>query len=118
MDMRIWILSTPVDGVEIDLWIVMQVGEMRSPGRWLIGLGFLPVGFRAGVMNRVLSPWQHNDVLQDVAIWGRKRYRSRPRLARSDGEIMPFRYYCAQFYPQLLDAAAEAPPVAVEEPVG
>ena len=117
MDMRIWILSTPVDGVEIDLWIVMQVGEMRSPGRWLIGLGFLPVRFRAGVMNRVLSPWQHNDVLQDVAIWGRKRYRSRPRLARSDGEIMPFRYYCAQFYPQLLDAA-EAPPVAVEEPVG
>jgi len=28
----------------------------------------------------------------------RKRYQSRPRLCRSDGEIMAFRDYCAQFY--------------------
>ena len=100
LDMRIWILAVPVDGVEIELWIVMQVGEIRSPGRWLVGLGFLPVKFRAPIMNKFLAPFQHNDVLQDVVIWGRKRHRTRPRLARSDGEIMPFRYYCAQFYPE------------------
>ena len=117
MDMRIWILATPVDGVVIDMWIVMQVAGLRKPGRWLAGLGFLPVKFRAPVMNRFLAPFQHSDVLQDVVIWGRKRHRTRPRLARSDGEIMPFRYYCAQFYPKHPDAA-DVQAGAVEEPVG
>ena len=36
--------------------------------------------------------------VQDVIIWSRKQYRSRPRLCRSDGKIMSFRAYCAQFY--------------------
>ena len=109
MDLRIWILATPVDGALIDLWIIMQVGELGRPRRWVAGLGFLPVKFRASVMNKLLSPMQHKDVLQDVVIWGRKRYRSRPRLARSDGEIMPFRYYCAQFYPGPEDAEEPLP---------
>lgn len=109
LDMRIWILATPVDGVEIDMWIVMQVAEMRRPRRWLAGLRFLPVKLRAPVMNRFLAPFQHSDVLQDVVIWGRKQYQPRPRLARSDGEIMPFRAYCAQFYPGSQDAEDPLP---------
>ena len=50
-------------------------------------------------MNKLMATFQHKDVMQDVVIWSRKRYRPRPRLCRSDGEIMPFRTYCAQFYP-------------------
>ena len=38
-------------------------------------------------------------MLQDVPIWSSKQYRSRPKLARSDGEIRQYRAYCAQFYP-------------------
>ena len=117
MDIRIWILATPVDGVEIDMWIVMQIADLRKPRRWLFGLGFLPVKVRAPLMNKFLAPFQHSDVLQDVIIWGRKRYRTRPRLARSDGEIMPFRYYCAQFYPGHLDTE-DVQAGAVEETVG
>ncbi|MDE2900473.1 MAG: Rieske 2Fe-2S domain-containing protein [Chloroflexota bacterium] len=98
MDVRIWVLATPVDGVLIDLWIIIQIGDLRKPRRWIAGLGFLPVKLRSKVMSKFLTPFQHKDVLQDVVIWSRKRYRSRPRLARSDGEIMPFRHYCAQFY--------------------
>ena len=104
VDMRLWILATPVDGKLIDLSLVSQAREIRKPRRWIAGLGFLPVRFRAPVFNRFVSRFQRGDVMQDVAIWSRKRYVSRPRLCRSDGEIMPFRYYCAQFYPDISDS--------------
>ena len=98
MDMRLWILSTPVDGTLIDLSVVIQVREIRAPNRRIVGLAFLPRRLRAPVLTRFLAPLQHKDVLQDVVIWSRKQYRPRPRLCRSDGEIMQFRAYCAQFY--------------------
>ena len=100
MDMRLWVLATPVDGTLIDLSLVSQVREIRGPKRWIGGLGFLPVKLRAPLMNRFIASQQERDVRQDVIIWSRKRYRSLPRLSRSDGEIMTFRAYCAQFYPE------------------
>ena len=108
MDMRLWILATPVDGTLIDFTIVSQVKEIRKPKRWIAGLGFLPVKLRAPIMNKFIVGFQRHDVLQDVIIWSRKRYEPRPRLCRSDGEIMPFRAYCAQFYPAPRDSADNA----------
>ena len=99
MDMRLWVLATPVDGTLIDMSLVSQVKEIRSPKRLIAGLGFLPVRMRAPLLNKFMAAQQKHDVLQDVVIWSRKQYVSRPRLCRSDGKIMPFRYYCAQFYP-------------------
>ena len=99
MDVRLWVLATPVDGTLIDLSLVSQVRELRSPRRWIAGLGFLPTRLRAPVMNRFIASQQLQDVFQDVVIWSRKRYLSRPRLCRSDGEITTFRTYCRQFYP-------------------
>ena len=98
MDLRLWVLATPVDGTLIDLTLVSQVREIRNPKRMFAGLGFLPTKMRAPIMNKFISSQQREDVLQDVVIWSRKQYRSRPRLCRSDGKIMPFRAYCAQFY--------------------
>ena len=103
--MRLWILATPVDGTMIDLSVVSQVGEVREPNRRILGLGFLPVRLRAPIMNRFMAKLQQHDVLQDVPIWSAKQYRSRPKLARSDGEIRQFRAYSSQFYP---DEPAEA----------
>ena len=105
MEMRLWVLATPVDGTLIDLTLVSQVREIRSPGRLIAGLGFLPVGWRAPLINKFMASQQKDDVQQDVVIWSNKQYRSRPRLCRSDGKIMPFRYYCAQFYPDPGDSA-------------
>lgn len=110
MDFRLWVLVTPIDGNLIDLTLVEQLGAMRSPKRRLIGLGFLPTGLRAPLMNKILASFQRKDVLQDVVIWTRKRYVPRPRLCRSDGEIMTFRAYCDQFYPEdedILELSAE-----------
>ena len=109
MDMRLWVLSTPVDGTLIDLSLVSQVREIRNPKRRVAGLGFLPVGLRAPLMNRFIAAQQEQDVLRDVVIWSRKRYRSLPRLSRADGEIMTFRAYCAQFYLGPQDPAAPLP---------
>ena len=103
MEMRLWILATPVDGTFIDLSLVSQIKEIRSPKRWVAGLAFLPVSWRAPAMNKFIVANQKQDVQQDVVIWSRKQYRSRPRLCRSDGEIMPYRAYCAQFYPDPSD---------------
>ena len=98
MDLRLWVMATPVDGTFIDLTLVSQVREIRNPKRLFAGLGFLPTNMRAPIMNKFISSQQREDVLQDVVIWSRKQYKSRPRLCRSDGKIMPFRAYCAQFY--------------------
>ena len=99
MDMRMWVMATPVDGALIDLSLASQVREIRNPRRWIAGLGFLPPRLRAPTMNKFTAAMQNRDVWQDVEVWSRKQYESRPRLCRSDGEIMRFRRYCAQFYP-------------------
>ena len=99
MDSRLWVLATPVDGRLIDLVLAAQVREIRHPKRPIVGLKFLPTNLRAGIMNKIMMAIQKRDVLQDVVIWGNKRYRPRPRLCRSDGEIGRYRRYCRQFYP-------------------
>ena len=103
MDLRLWVLATPVDGTLIDMSLVSQVKEIRSPRRLFAGLGFLPVKMRAPILNKFMAAQQKHDVQQDIVIWSRKQYVPRPRLCRSDGKIMPFRYYCAQFYPDPKD---------------
>ena len=108
MDARLWVLATPVDGTLIDLTLVSQVREIRNPRRVFAGLGFLPVSWRAPIMNRFIASQQRDDVMQDVIIWSNKQYQSRPRLCRSDGKIMPFRHYCSQFYPHSADYESPA----------
>jgi hypothetical protein len=68
---------------------------------------FGAVRLRAPIMNRIMASFERRDVLQDVPIWSTKSYRSRPRLARSDGEIMRYRAYCTQFYTDQPAAAGD-----------
>ena len=109
MQSRLWVLATPVDGTLIEMVLVGQVREMRRPKRLIIGLGFVPLFLRARLMNKIMLAAQKRDVLQDVQIWSRKQYRSRPRLCGSDGEIGPFRRYCKQFYPDDLASGRDEP---------
>lgn len=105
MDLRLWVLATPIDGINVEMTLFSQVKEITSPRRFLAGLGFLPKKLRAPLMNKFIAANQIQDVKKDVIIWNRKKYRSRPRLFRLDGDIMPFRRYCAQFYPDTKTAA-------------
>ena len=101
MQSRLWVLATPVDGTLIDLTLVGQLHELRNPKRPVVGLRFIPVKLRHRLMNQIMLSAEKRDILQDVAIWSRKRYRPRPRLSRSDGEVATYRQYCKQFYPEL-----------------
>ena len=105
MDLRLWVLATPVDGALVEVVLVGQVREMCKPARPILGLRLVPVGLRATIMNKILLAAQMRDILQDVVIWQIKKYRSRPRLCRSDGPIGTYRRYCQQFYPELEDAS-------------
>ena len=99
MDARLWTLATPVDGNLINLTLASQIREIRRPRRRVVGMAFLPVSLRTHLMNRFVLAQELLGVRQDKVIWSRKRYRPRPRLCRSDGEIMTYRAWCAQFYP-------------------
>ncbi len=99
MDTRLWVLATPIDGELVEMTLVSQVRLLLRPKRPVAGLRFLPPRLRTRIMNRILIAAQKHDVLQDVAIWGRKQYWPDPALCRSDGPIGKFRRYCEQFYP-------------------
>ena len=96
---RLWVLSTPVDGTSIDLTLASQVGGMKHPKRPVFGFGFLPERARVDLMNRMVLWMESRYVAQDRVIWRRKRYLARPRLNQADGEILAYRRYCKQFYP-------------------
>lgn len=99
IDARLWVLATPIDGELIDLSVVSRVRHLRKPKRLITGLRFLPSRMRAPILCKFIADLQISDVQQDVVIWSRKHYVPRPRLTRTDGEIMKFRKYCDQFYP-------------------
>ncbi len=101
LDARLWVLSTPIDGTFIDVVLVSQVREIHNPGRFIVGLGFLPMRLRHRLMNPFFLRQEKRYVLQDVVIWERKRFRSHPRLCRADGPLGKYRRYCRQFYPEL-----------------
>ena len=103
MEARLWVLATPVDGKLLEMVLAGQIRKLCKPKRFFAGLRFLPPGWRTKAMNHIILTSQKRDVLQDVTIWGHKRYRSRPRLCQSDGEIGKYRRYCRQFYPNLQD---------------
>ena len=114
MDTRLWVLATPVDGDLVEMTLVSQVRLLLRPKRPIAGMRFLPPRLRTRIMNRIIIAAQMHDVQQDVAIWGRKRYRPDPALCRSDGPIGKFRRYCEQFYPDgriCGRTEAEPPPV-------
>ena len=100
MDARLWVFATPIDGKHVEMVLASQVREMRKPKRLIAGLRFVPLSWRAKIMNQIIMTAQKRDVLQDVAVWGKKRYQPRPRLCQSDGEIRKYRRYCEQFYPE------------------
>ena len=105
MDMCLWVLATPVAGTLVDMSLLSQVKEITNPKRRLARLGFLPRRMRAPIINKFVASQQISDVKKDVIIWGSKKHRSRPRLFRLDGDIMPYRRYCRQFYADVQETA-------------
>lgn len=104
LKLRQWILSTPVDDTHTRMVIALQV-RRREPGqKWLAA--FLLRCLPASWLSRFFISRVKHDVRQDMVIWERKRYQPLPILSRSDGEIMTYRKYCEQFYPDAEESSA------------
>ena len=99
METRLWVLATPIDGELVELTLVSQLRQLLRPKRPIFGMRFLPPRLRTRIMSKIIIASQRQDVLQDVVIWGQKRYWSYPLLCGSDGNIGKYRRYCEQFYP-------------------
>ena len=97
-----WMLATPVDVNEIDLWMAV---DSRAPLR-LSWLRLLPTWISAFVVPRILLHELVLDVLKDSRIWSRQRYQSKPVLSKGDHDIHRFRRYSEQFYPAASEAGA------------
>ena len=96
---RLWVLSTPISEGQAEVVLAGQAGLLKGAKRPMVALGFLPQSLRLSLLSRIVMALQARYVSEDVVIWERKQYRSRPRLNRADGEILAYRRYCKQFYP-------------------
>lgn len=81
---------TPIDPCRIDLRFAMSLrvrGGRRPAARALS---------RALTVSLAGAFW--SDLRKDFPIWENKRFVERPRLAKGDGPIIPFRRWARQFY--------------------
>ena len=97
---RLWVLCTPVDGTSVELTIVSQVGGLRRPSGVGLVLRLLPLRTRLNLLNWFTLRKEAGYVREDIVIWRRKQYLTHPRLNHADGEILAYRRYCQQFYPE------------------
>ena len=103
LKLRQWILCTPVDDTQVELVVALEARRWEPGQKWLATL--LLKGLPESWLPRFFVSRVKHDVRQDVQIWENKRYQPRPILSRSDGEIMTYRKYCEQFYPEAEEAA-------------
>lgn len=91
---RQWVLSTPIDGELIDMWLIVDI---RKLPKWWWLRKFVQVP-----MAKVAAELAVNDleleVAKDSVIWDKQSYRANPAFSSLDRDISLFRRYCKQFY--------------------
>ncbi|RAS69720.1 Rieske-like 2Fe-2S protein [Lentzea atacamensis] len=98
----VWVLSTPIDPVRIDLRIVVTARLWAPPGRLTPPRSLMPIAV-SRLATRAITPLFCFDLKNDFPIWENKIYQDRPRLTQGDGPITPFRRWASQFYSSPLD---------------
>ncbi|MFD4995873.1 aromatic ring-hydroxylating oxygenase subunit alpha [Streptomyces buecherae] len=96
---RAWFCVTPVDPLHVE---IRSSVALRCDNPFVHRLA--PLIARAYVW----AAWR--DTSEDVPIWQNKIYLERPRLAKGDGPIMPFRRWARQFYTEPHPAVPTRPP--------
>ena len=93
-----WFLATPVDGDKVDILVSAKVQALDGGG--IRGLNLVPRGLREKMMLPLVMYEFKKNIENDFMIWENKAYRPYPFLNDADGEILNFRRYCTQFYPE------------------
>lgn len=111
---RQWVLTTPVDGDIVDIWLGMDI-EKFGGYPWLVGpLRRLGTWIAARLMLHELVL----EVRKDAEVWARQDYRPQPVLSGADRDIRRFRRYCEQFYAPGLVPAVEVETGGPAPPAG
>lgn len=93
---RQFVLSTPIDGETVDMWLLMDIQQLPNLW-WLKGLlrkALAVLGAQIGVNDLKL------DVTKDAVIWEKQNFRAKPAFSAHDRDISLYRRYCEQFYSQ------------------
>ncbi len=98
LDLRLLVLSTPLDRDHIELRIGLSIRDFRASPRLHAGLRRLPRFFTEGLLGRALLRIYRHEVEQDFAIWKHKRFIDAPPLASGDGPVGLYRKWVRQFY--------------------
>ena len=97
ISVRQWVLSTPVDGDLIDMWLVIDIRKL--PKWWWLKSVMRPLA--SMVASQVMVNDLKLEVEKDAVIWDKQHYQSRPAFSALDRDISLFRRYCQQFYSQV-----------------
>jgi phenylpropionate dioxygenase-like ring-hydroxylating dioxygenase large terminal subunit len=81
---------TPIDPCRIDLRFAMSLRVLRD--REATGMAV------SRLLTSALASAFWSDLTKDFPIWENKQFVARPRLAKGDGPIIPFRNWARQFY--------------------
>ena len=104
-----WFLATPVDGERVDVLVSAKVQALDDDG--VGALRLVPKRLREKIMLPLVLYEFKKNIERDFMVWENKAYREYPLLNAADGDILQFRRYCTQFYPESgVDAAADVGP--------
>lgn len=92
LEVQAFFLQTPTGPGELEFRALLSL-RLRRPRRPAVLAR--PVAWLA---THVIGPTMWADVRQDFPVWNNRTYLERPRLARGDGPITPYRRWAAQFY--------------------
>ena len=95
-EVRQWVLATPVEGDEIDIWLAGDLEHLPA----FPGINLLPMSLVRRLTSKFLVSEIVNEVKLDTKIWEAQKYQPKPVLCQADRDIFRFRRYCEQFYPQ------------------
>ena len=62
-------------------------------------LGLEPAAQAFAILLPLVMYEFRKNIERDFMVWENKAYKERPMLNKSDGDILKFRRYCRQFYP-------------------
>ena len=94
---RQWVLSTPIDGEMIEMWLIVDIRKL--PNWWWLK-SILRSSAAKLAVNLAVNDLEW-EVSKDAVIWDKQNYRSEPAYSALDRDISLFRRYCRQFYPKV-----------------
>ena len=87
-----------MDGDNVDVLVSAKVQALTESG--VPALQWVPRKLREQLMLPLVMYEFKKNIERDFMVWENKAYRQYPLLNRAEGDILTFRRYCTQFYPE------------------